>query len=364
MLTEEIAREIVKETMTRLNRNINIMDEKGIIIASGDSKRIYQTHSAAKEVIKTGEAVIVQAADVDRFQGALPGVNLPIMFDGKIVGVLGITGNLEDIREFAELVKMSTEMMLRQAIMQERTEWKQHMREVAFNELVTGEFEQESLARRLRLLGIELSGPFQVAVAEVNLEKIGRSELLQHVGIHFGKSWVMSGYLNVHRIFILGFHIKEDRFKEKLQGMLRDEKFEGSISKVGLGSIAAEENQVRYAYEEALCALKLGFENTLVSYAEIEVKALLNRLNERARKQFADRVLGVLTPKLIETIETFASHDLNIGKCADAMFVHRNSLNYRLKKIQELTGYDPRIFHDAMTLQLAIWTSRMGDNDF
>ena len=364
MLTEEIASVIVKETMTRLNRNINIMDEKGVIIATGDATRMYQTHSAAKQVIETGDAVIVHGTDIERFRGALPGVNLPILFDGKIVGVLGITGDPEDIWEFAELVRMSTEMMLRQAVMQERTEWKQHMREVAFNELVTGEFEQVTLTQRLRLLGIELSGPFQIAVAEVNLERIGRSELLQHLEVHFGKGWVMSGYLNVNRVFILGFHIKEDRFKEKLQMMLCEERFSGAIHKIGLGSIASVAHQVRYSYEEALCALKLGTAAAVVSYTEIEVKALLNRLNERARKQFADRVLSRLTPKLIETIETFAWYDLNIGKCADAMFVHRNSLNYRLKKIQELTGYDPRVFHDAMTLQLAIWTSRMKDGDF
>ncbi|WLV24028.1 sugar diacid recognition domain-containing protein [Aciduricibacillus chroicocephali] len=363
MLTEEIARQIVKETMTRLNRNINIMDDKGTIIASGDESRLNHIHAAARQVIETGHAMIVQSDDIGRFQGALPGINLPIEFDGRIVGVIGITGEPEEIREIGELVKMSTEMMLRQAVMQERTEWKQHAREVIFNELINGEFDLGAAERRLQILGTYLKGPYQVAVAEVNLEKTSRTELLQHLEMNFSKAEAIFGFISVQRIFILGMHMPEDGFRRKLQKIMRDENGGSAILKIGHGSIAADEQQIRYTYEEALCALKLGSEADLVSYAEIEVKALLNRLNDRARRQFADRVLNGLSAKLVETVEIFLRENLNIGKCAETMFVHRNSLNYRLKKVRELTGYDPRVFHDALTLQLAIWAQRLNGLD-
>ncbi|MFJ7509201.1 sugar diacid recognition domain-containing protein [Peribacillus simplex] len=64
MLTQEIAMEIVKQTTNRLNRNINIMDDKGTIIASGNRERIDQLHFGAMEVLKTGKPLIIHEKDI------------------------------------------------------------------------------------------------------------------------------------------------------------------------------------------------------------------------------------------------------------------------------------------------------------
>ncbi|KGA99017.1 hypothetical protein AJ85_15805 [Alkalihalobacillus alcalophilus ATCC 27647 = CGMCC 1.3604] len=51
--------------------------------------------------------------------------------------------------------------------------------------------------------------------------------------------------------------------------------------------------------------------------------------------------------------------NLNIGDCAKKMFIHRNSLIYRLKKVKEITGYNPQELSDVIPLQLAIWLREM-----
>lgn len=357
MLTETLAAEIVEETMVRLHRNINIMDERGVIIASGDPDRINQIHPGAKEVLKTGQTVAVREQD----GGARPGINLPITFKGKMIGVIGITGNPDELAEFGELVRMSTEMMVRQAFLTEQTEWQQHTRELIFNDYISFPLDEESISQRLELLEMKMAGPFQIAAAEVELNDMKRKDVLNLVYRHFSEHKTLCGFLGMQRIFILASDLEEHTFKEKLLDVLHDFGRKGMETKIGVGSSATEAEQIRHIYEEALCALKLGTAHGIVSYSEIEIKALISRMEERARRQFSQRVLQHVPDKLIETIEKFNAHNLNIGKCAESMFIHRNSLNYRLKKIEELTGYDPRDFYDAMTLQLAIWIQRLDE---
>ncbi|UUZ85318.1 hypothetical protein LJK88_18195 [Paenibacillus sp. P26] len=100
MLTRELAEEIVRETMVRLNRNINLMDPAGIILASGDSGRVGQFHEAAAEAIRRDREPPVKDEDLRRWKGAQKGINLPIHYEGRVVGAIGITGDPQEVRAF------------------------------------------------------------------------------------------------------------------------------------------------------------------------------------------------------------------------------------------------------------------------
>ncbi|TDL92261.1 hypothetical protein E2R55_04210 [Vibrio vulnificus] len=162
MLTQEFAMEIVKQTTNRLNRNINIMDDKGIIIASGNHERIDQLLIGAMEVLKTEKPFIISENDDHQLVGVLPGINFPINFQNVIIGVIGITGDPTELLEFGELVKMITEMMLHPAFMAVQLEWKQHLKELVFENLLKEDINQHSIDQRLELIGMKLESPYQV----------------------------------------------------------------------------------------------------------------------------------------------------------------------------------------------------------
>src|SRR4051812_44880098 len=112
MLNRDLAGIIVQETMRRLHRNINMMDVEGRIIASGDSKRLGERHEGALEAIRTGKPLIINEGNQVQWKGSQCGINLPILFRNEIVGAIGITGQPEEVAEFGEIVKMTTELML------------------------------------------------------------------------------------------------------------------------------------------------------------------------------------------------------------------------------------------------------------
>lgn len=360
MLTQEIAAEIVKQTMIRLNRNINIMNDHGIIIASGNPERMNTIHDGAMEVLKTGKTVIIHDKDLVKWESSLPGINLPIHFNQKIIGVIGITGNPEEIMEFGELVKMITEMMLQQAFTAEQIEWQQKTKDHIFDDLLQDTLNEKSIQQRLELVGISLQPPFQVSVIETNKPELKRIDFTHWVEGIFNKKHTLIGFLGVNQQFILSSGIPDTKVKDNLLKLIAKGQLKGINTKIGMGTSVTELTGIPHTYQESISSLTLGEpDQSLTAFKEIETKALLQKLDESSQQQYYGRILSGLSEKLIDTLEQFFANNLNLGECAKKMYIHRNSLIYRIKKIKEITGYNPQKTNDVITLQLAIWLRKM-----
>ncbi|MDQ0340057.1 carbohydrate diacid regulator [Caldalkalibacillus uzonensis] len=354
MLTKEIARDIVKETMIRLNRNVNMMDHTGKIIASGDASRLNQIHEGAQYVLETGQPLIIQ--NPSQWMGALPGINLPVVFQGQIVGVIGITGAPDEIGQVAELVKMITEMMINQAFVETQLEWKQRMKEIVFHELIQPKTNYEGVDQRLNLLQIHLHPPFHVTIVEFGEMTMKSQMLIKTLEDLLDDKKMVTGFLGFNRLFILSFGLAELTIIQNLEKVCAFMKRMGIPLKMGLGSAVEEKEKIWISYEEARIALDMGTQDQdLISYADIETRALLSQIDREFKQKFTSRILGNLSPKALQTLEVFFSCNLNLAKTAKALYVHRNTLIYRLKKIKQDTGYDPQNFEDAVTLQIALW---------
>ncbi len=91
-LDRALAQDIVDRAMAILPYNVNVMDYLGIIIGSGDPERLCTRHEGAQRVLANGQVVEIDSLAALRLGVVKPGVNLPLMLDHQLVGVLGITG--------------------------------------------------------------------------------------------------------------------------------------------------------------------------------------------------------------------------------------------------------------------------------
>ncbi|MGL6248906.1 MAG: PucR family transcriptional regulator, partial [Culicoidibacterales bacterium] len=93
-------------------------------------------------------------------------------------------------------------------------------------------------------------------------------------------------------------------------------------------------------------------------YAVVSFERLLveqsNCLNRDQIKKLLAPITQNLTVEQIETIRAICLTNLNLSKAAKQLYIHRNTLNYRIEKLLQLTGIDVRTFYGAMTLTLAI----------
>ena len=106
------AQKLLKKIMDKLGYNINIMNEYGEIIASGDESRIGKIHSGALEVLKEGKDMEYFDFIDNNIESAKPGVNIPLFINNEIIVVLGLTGNPKEVGKIAAIVKLTAEILI------------------------------------------------------------------------------------------------------------------------------------------------------------------------------------------------------------------------------------------------------------
>ncbi|MCK6258890.1 helix-turn-helix domain-containing protein [Fictibacillus sp. KIGAM418] len=356
MLTTEIAEMIVKETSARLNRNVNIMSNKGIIIASCDSSRLYHMHEGALEVLRTEQPFTIPINHKGKWKGAQSGINLPIVFDHKIVGVIGITGDPEEMRDFGGLVKMTTELLIKQAYMATQAEWQQRTKEMIIENLLKEVPAMEHIERRLSLLHICLAPPFYTVVIQLEDRSLSDTMILQQLEKAAGASSCLIGFVNTNRLCIVLSGMEDEMIQKKVEAIDQVLKFLRLTFRLAYSTLFMDLKMFNQSYEDCSLALEISdVHQEVVSFAELEAKALIYQTETAAGTRLIKRVLHRSLRPLIETLQVFFEHHLNMQKTADHLHIHRNTLIYRLNKIKEETGYDPRNFKDALTLQMAIW---------
>ena len=102
------ARDLIAEISAVVDIDINIMDDTGTIVASTDDERIDQFHEGAQMLIRDRRSELIVHYD-NEFRGCRKGINLPLIYKDKIIGVIGLTGEIEETIHYARLIQKMTE---------------------------------------------------------------------------------------------------------------------------------------------------------------------------------------------------------------------------------------------------------------
>ena len=136
--------------------------------------------------------------------------------------------------------------------------------------------------------------------------------------------------------------------------------------RVSYGNIIHEIKDVSRSYKEAKMALDVGkifyVEKNIVGYNNLGIGRLIYQLPMPLCEMFMKEVFGGKLPESLDdetlnTINKFFDNNLNISETSRQLFLHRNTLVYRLEKIQKSTGLDIRVFDDALTFKIALMVS-------
>ncbi len=386
-IIRQCAQEMVDKTIKTLGYNINIMDNLGIIIGSGDPKRIDTYHEGAEEVLRTGKPLVITSQQAMNLRGVKPGINLPICLNNKIIGVVGITGNPAAISPYGELIKISTEAMLQQAFLTEQLKMRQNAKELYVTDLINNNYnaedEDEFIARGF-VLGYDMKVPRIAIVLKIynintynseflayeNLKK--REKVLTLLRLVFSNPVHMISYsgsntfltfygLNNSERMFNSHSIKEYTLKSLKELQTRLEK-KRLVYNIGIGMYYPGIKGLRASYKGALQAINIKertkYINSLIYAADESLELLINSLPkdsiEQFKQQFNNNAKLNLAKeiKLLKSLYHFFDYDLNISKAAESLGISRNTLGNRLDKVFEITGCDPRNFSDAVKLKI------------
>ena len=129
------------------------------------------------------------------------------------------------------------------------------------------------------------------------------------------------------------------------------------------GTIVGELKDLSRSYKEARMAMDVGrifyAGKRVISYNELGIGRLIYQLPPSLCRMFIKEIFGEegmqeFDQEILTTIDTFFDNNLNVSETARQLFVHRNTLVYRIEKLMKSTGLDIRSFEDAMTLKIAL----------
>ena len=153
-----------------------------------------------------------------------------------------------------------------------------------------------------------------------------------------------------------------DQTAKDLLELLKEENCEENV-RVAYGTIVHDIKEVSKSYKEAKLALDVGKifseEKEIVAYSTLGIGRLIYQLPIPLCKMFIKEIFAERSPdefdeETLVTINKFFENSLNVSETSRQLYIHRNTLVYRLDKLQKSTGLDLRTFEDAITFKIAL----------
>ena len=152
-----------------------------------------------------------------------------------------------------------------------------------------------------------------------------------------------------------------DKTAKMILDMLNMEAMEKA--RIAYGTIVSEIKDVSRSYKEAKMALDVGkifyAERDIVAYGNLGIGRLIYQLPMPLCKMFIKEIFDNKSPddfdeETLTTINKFFENSLNVSETSRQLYIHRNTLVYRLDKLQKSTNLDLRVFEDAITFKIAL----------
>ena len=219
---------------------------------------------------------------------------------------------------------------------------------------------------RAKKLHIQADVPRVIMILETDCER--DNNILELTRNHLnssGKDFVTA--VDENNVIVLKELSEADAAKEIERSAKSLEQFllkEGTQGiRIAYGTIVREIKEVSRSYKEAKMALDVGkiffHERNIIAYSELGIGRLIYQLPIPLCRMFIGEIFGGKSPddfdeETLTTIHKFFENSLNVSETSRQLFIHRNTLVYRLDKLQKSTGLDLRVFEDAITFKIAL----------
>lgn len=353
-----LSSKIIQVIKGMIDEQIIICDINSSIIASTDASRIGNYHEGAKEVIKNKQQLIINQQLANRLQGVKIGINLPLFFKETVIGVIGITGDIEKVKPFGEIVRKMTELLINENYYIEQLELERRTVEAFVFEWLYNKTANENLKDQAKTLNIAMDGKKQGVIISFDKENSNiQNDVWNYVKQCIPKKDILVRW-GSNRLFWIHDASKSSFMKTTVLKEIKRKCEEYFCVKlqISIGQVVAS-SEIYQSYEQALIALKYSASNESVCfYSGLYLELCLQDISMQTKKDLVKRTIYKLEkyPSLLTTLEVFISEELSYQKAANKLFIHINTLHYRLSRIEEITQFNPRKFSELIVLYLAI----------
>ena len=352
-ITKSLAQQIVNTVKDLCGQNINFIDCSGTIFASTDEARIGTFHEIGQQAAQSGS--VIEVRENDRYTGTQEGVNLPVYHNHKMIAVIGISGNPDEVRKYAKLAERITRLLIREkeldAFNRSEAEKKSYViRALIEQEDIHPEYLRENLSKwnisekkNWQLLRLKLNETESLSFSPSLDSSI--QKLLLKLDCQLFTFVYPDEYLAVMDSEV--FHRQRTLLTDFAQ------KYTDSLC-IAVGNPVLIHNLSDSAFSAEIALKSLPSGKNYAEAAGLDLELILASVNSRNKKVFLEKTLSKLSQEDLELLRIYFSCDMSLKKTCEETFLHKNTIQYRLNQIHRKCGYNPREFQDAVRLYLAL----------
>jgi carbohydrate diacid regulator len=375
-ITGELAQPIIDRLIEVISIPINIIDEDGIIVAATEQERVGTFHQGAVVVRERRDEIDVDHFTSRELTGTRIGITMPLVFNGEFVGALGVTGEPSEIKELAHIVRVTVLALIEQAY---HAQMRQNQRRIHDNwasRLVAEKLgDSTGIEEQARSFGIDLN--CSCAVILIYTEPVAHADFTvnERVAIQIINSYGtlhFNAYVGNGR-YLFAVQAKDDSDKAWLTKLCAAlyHRLESKPEDywIGVGKPGTGIHGYRQSFFDALQSVhvmrRLKTQRRVLFYYEYRFFRLLEYIPQQAREAFCESYLHqpTIDPQLSATLLAYFEVDCSPTRAAEALHIHRNTLNYRLSRVKTLYGLDPHNFREAVTLQIILYLQGLGTEE-
>ncbi|MCH5266593.1 MAG: helix-turn-helix domain-containing protein [Lachnospiraceae bacterium] len=347
-----ISNQILQNTIDGLKGitkiDLSVIDTEGNVLA--------ETSSAGTSYGESARAFADSGADSQVMQGSQ---FFKVYDEGQLEYIVVAEGDSEEIYTIGKIVVFQIQNLL--VAYKERYDKDNFIKNLLLDNLLLVD-----IFNRAKKLHIEMNARRVVYIIETSKEKDnGALETVRSMFAGGNKDFITA--VDEKNIILVKELVQSETYDdlEKTAQVIVDMLNTEAMARVHVayGTIIKDIKEVSRSYKEAKMALDVGkiFYNDrkVMAYSNLGIGRLIYQLPMPLCKMFIREVFSDNTPdefdeETLTTINKFFENNLNVSETSRQLYIHRNTLVYRLDKLQKSTGLDLRVFEDAITFRIAL----------
>lgn len=346
-----ISNQILQNTIEGL-KNITRID---LCIIDTEGKILASTFSEADRYVSPALTFVDSPADSQVVNGCQ---FFKVFDEHQMEYVLLANGDSEDVYMIGKIASFQIQNLL--VAYKERFDKDNFIKNLLLDNLLLVD-----IYNRAKKLHIETEVKRVVYIIETNRDKDG-NDLEKVLSLFEGKNRDFVTAVDEKNIIVVKEITEGDgsadigKTAEVILGMFKNENQDIHIA---YGTVVNEIKEVSRSYKEARMALDVGKiffeERRIIAYSALGIGRLIYQLPIPLCKMFIKEIFDGKSPddfddETLTTINKFFENSLNVSETSRQLYIHRNTLVYRLDKLQKSTGLDLRVFEDAITFKIAL----------
>lgn len=352
MILSEIAQKIVETIYHVCGHHANYISPDGIIIASIDQNRVHAFHEIGKK--SALEKKTIEVTDDNYYLGTYRGINVPLIHNEKAIAVIGITGDPDVVRNYADTAKIIAYHFVDKQDLCTKEKLKSFRSYYILTSLLEGkEVDLNIYDLFVEDYGIIADDLFRLMLVSINIQigQLDSQSSLHAIHVLFSEIPIKIFTFNYANQYIAV--IREQDWQER-RTLIKDF-INSHVNTIDI-AVGMKYHFLDLRRSEIKTDAVSGTINSddLAVTNNMDFNIIVESVSSEVRRSFAKKTISNLSAEEIKLLTVYFNSDLSLKKTCELLYYHKNTIQYKLRKIYDETGYDPRLFHDASVLYLAL----------